>query len=144
MYNTPVTRLVMVSDTSANLPCTHLDTVNDAAKVATCLIGDRPVEHVLAIFLDSARRITGVSIVSIGTAIMCLFDVKQVLRTVLMSHAECFVLAHNHPDGIPTPSMADMETTMVLRKACKTVGISMLAHVVVTADPTKFQEVITP
>lgn len=133
-YATPIVRLAMVSDVSAEIPCTHVDRSADAAKIATAIIGDRPTEHMLAIFLDSCNRVTGVSILGMGTTSTMLIAPADILRAVLMSHSVGFVLAHNHPSGDPTPSGADREFTIHMKTACKAVGLTMLDHITVTAS----------
>lgn len=133
-YATPIIRLAMVADISTEIPCSHVDTSRDAARIATAIIGDRPTEHMLAIFLDGCNRVTGVSILGMGTTSKMLLAPSDILRAVLMSHSVGFVLAHNHPSGDPTPSGADKEFTIHMKKACHVVGLTMLDHIVVTVN----------
>ena len=38
---------------------------------------------------------------------------------------------HNHPSGDPSPSAPDVQVTLVLREAVRTVDIALLDHVIV-------------
>jgi DNA repair protein RadC len=44
------------------------------------------------------------------------------------------VLAHNHPNGIAVPSKDDIDTTVTLKKAFDTMGITLLEHVLVAGE----------
>jgi DNA repair protein RadC len=44
------------------------------------------------------------------------------------------IIAHNHPSGNKTPSEADRRMTKKLKEACALLEISILDHVICTAD----------
>jgi len=48
------------------------------------------------------------------------------------------IVAHNHPSGDPAPSDEDIRVTRQLAEAGKILGVELLDHVVVTADPANF------
>ncbi|MFR3358578.1 MAG: JAB domain-containing protein [Eubacterium sp.] len=37
---------------------------------------------------------------------------------------------HNHPSGDPTPSQADLDATIRMKKAGEMIGISLLDHLI--------------
>ena len=41
---------------------------------------------------------------------------------------------HNHPSGTPVPSVADINETNKLRKACDIFDISLLDHIILTDE----------
>jgi len=51
---------------------------------------------------------------------------------VLRRDGQGFALAHNHPNGDPTPSAADIDATARLEEAAGAVGLSFLDHIVLT------------
>lgn len=57
-------------------------------------------------------------------------DVRIVLREAIMGNAPHIALCHNHPSGDCTPSVADNKLTSDLKKACDTVGIKLIDHIV--------------
>lgn len=59
--------------------------------------------------------------------------VEDVMRAVLESGCEGFVVAHNHPSGIAKPSKADRDLTRQIQEATKPFGkgVALLDHVVI-------------
>ncbi len=58
----------------------------------------------------------------------------------ILAGATALVVAHNHPSGDPAPSVADVQTTRVLREAAKVIGIDLLDRIIVgdkNADPQR-------
>lgn len=102
----------------------------DAAKVAQHVLRDAAVENLIAIMLDGRGNVTAVSTISVGGVHHASVIAADILRVVLARHATAFVLAHNHPSGDPTPSLADVTLTAAVRKAAESVGLHMHDHVV--------------
>ena len=48
--------------------------------------------------------------------------------------ASAIILAHNHPSGDPTPSIADINLTKTLRDALALVDVRVLDHIVVATE----------
>ena len=59
-------------------------------------------------------------------------DVRIVLREALLCNATVVALCHNHPSNNPRPSGDDDRITQRLQKACETMRIYMLDHLVIT------------
>ncbi len=59
-------------------------------------------------------------------------DVRVILREALLANATVLTLVHNHPSGNNRPSGEDDRITMKLRKACETMRIYMVDHVIIT------------
>ena len=60
----------------------------------------------------------------------CVLHPREVLKKGLQYDASCFVLIHNHPSGDPTPSQADLDATIRMKKAGEMIGISLLDHLI--------------
>ncbi|MBO7654267.1 MAG: DNA repair protein RadC [Kiritimatiellae bacterium] len=56
---------------------------------------------------------------------------RDVFREAIRWNAHCIVVAHNHPNGDPTPSEGDIETTRVLMALSKDLGLPLLDHLVI-------------
>lgn len=89
-------------------------------------------ERVVLIACDSAGAVLRTSVLTEGSSDGSLVPVRDVLRSVLSVGAAAFGLAHNHPSGNLTPSVADRQITERLREAGETVGLRFLDHVIVT------------
>lgn len=88
--------------------------------------------------------------------LLCLTPQKQVKHTIMiregsfdttyiepwddiispLNRVECkdFILAHNHPFGLPVFSSKDVYTTLTLKKACKGLGVDFVDHLLVAED----------
>ena len=91
-------------------------------------------EEMWALFLNNAHRVIGQLKVSEGSATSTLFDIKKVLKHALLNDSQAVVLCHNHPSGACQPSGPDRQLTDSFAKACKTLEIRFLDHVIVTTD----------
>lgn len=56
---------------------------------------------------------------------------QEVIKLALSTKAYAVMIAHNHPSGNLHPSQADLQITRDLDKALRTVGISLLDHIIV-------------
>ncbi|RYD55748.1 MAG: hypothetical protein EOP60_05755 [Sphingomonadales bacterium] len=65
---------------------------------------------------------------------MVLFDPLLPQQRIAALDAEAVVMAHNHPSGDSTPSVADREATRMLARALDGLGIRLLDHLVVTRN----------
>ena len=83
------------------------------------------------LYLNSGSYLLGMHKVSSGNLNTTVVDSRQILKTALDRGASGLVMVHNHPSGNPTPSIADINETDRLRKACNSMGLSLSDHVVV-------------
>lgn len=56
---------------------------------------------------------------------------RRLLELAYRAHASAAVLAHNHPSGIAIPSGEDICTTISLREAFESMGVTLLEHILV-------------
>ena len=59
---------------------------------------------------------------------------RKLVEHAYHARASMAVLAHNHPFGIAIPSKDDIDTTVTLKKAFDTMGITLLEHVLVAGE----------
>lgn len=91
-----------------------------------------PVESVLAIFLNSANKIIGYTVVSKGTINQSLIHPREVFKGAVLANASAVILTHNHPSGNLNPSEEDLSITERVRKAGDILGINLLDHIIVS------------
>lgn len=91
-------------------------------------------EHLRGLYLDTHNRIIHDEVLSIGTVNSSIIHAREVFKPAIEYGAAAFILVHNHPSGISTPSESDKAITEQIIKAGKVLGISLLDHVVVARD----------
>ena len=80
------------------------------------------------------HELLGVSCVSKSGINTALVDIRIILQTALVSHATNIILSHNHPSGNSVASKTDNSLTSRLKKACETLDIQLLDHIILTED----------
>ncbi len=93
-----------------------------------------PKEHLRGLYLNSHNQIIHDEVISIGTINSNIVHPREVFRPAVEYNAVAFVLAHNHPSNIATPSEQDVEITRQIVQAGKILGIHLLDHVIITKD----------
>ncbi len=81
--------------------------------------------------LDGRHRCLAVRRLTEGTRTHAPVDPADVFRTALLDHAAGLVAFHNHPSGDLDPSPDDVELTRRLAAAGRTLGVSLLDHLIV-------------
>lgn len=94
-------------------------------------IGDIPHEECHLLLLDVKNQYMGHHVVSRGGISESTVDIRLVLRHALITGAPNLILAHNHPSGNPNPSRQDDELTHRIQRACQTMSLRLLDHIVI-------------
>lgn len=89
------------------------------------------VEQIAVILLNTRRRATGFSIISMGSNDTVFVHPREVFRPAVISNAAAILLGHNHPSGDPTPSEADIRVTRDLIRAGQLLKIDVADHIIV-------------
>lgn len=87
-------------------------------------------------YLDSGHRLLrdGVETLEEGTVDRATVYPRRVIESALRRGAAALVLAHNHPNGQPTPSEHDKLLTRAVVLAAETVGVRIVDHLIVSAS----------
>lgn len=88
-------------------------------------------ECLVALLLNTRRRIKGHCFVSTGTMDTLLVHAREVFRLAIIGSAHSIVVMHNHPSGEAMPSQGDINVTRDLIRAGQFLKIELLDHVVV-------------
>jgi DNA repair protein RadC len=113
--------------------------INDPQLVADMLhdtlsqadIFDRHKEHLWGIYFDNRNKIKRVDLLGIGTLNASLVHPREVLVIAIKSLAASFMIAHNHPSGVVTPSESDTSVTKRMAEAGGIIGITFLDHLII-------------
>lgn len=141
MWQMPESLAAQVTAADALARCVgeQVATAEDAARLfhaAVPITGS--MEGFFVLPLDDAGCALSVPVlVSLGhetgtTAV----DPCEVFGEALKAGARSIVVAHNHPSGDLTPSVADIATTKKLRETGKMLGVSLLDHLILGSNGT--------
>ena len=91
-------------------------------------------ETLFLICLDSGNHITYCEPISNGNLDTVTIEPRCVVQKAMERRASCVVLAHNHPSGIPLPSLSDVSLTQNLKDALQLFNIELLDHFIVAGE----------
>ncbi len=96
--------------------------------------GNNAYEEIWVMILNRSNQVIDIVQTTKGSAVSVIFDIKQLMKHLILNNAEGAVLVHNHPSGALKPSGADDQITYSFRDACKYFSIRLLDHVIITSD----------
>ena len=88
-------------------------------------------EVLLAAYVDGAGRVLKCEEIARGGHARVQVDSYKIARGALMAGAAGVALAHNHPNGTPTPSQEDFDMTDRLQRTLSELGLELVDHCVV-------------
>ncbi|AIL32832.1 RadC family protein [Basilea psittacipulmonis] len=95
-------------------------------------IGQQSIEHCIALFLNASNQLICMQKISFGTIDETAIYPREIIKHALKNHAYSVILAHNHPSGSCTPSLADINITKKIKSTLQLVNIHLLDHIIVT------------
>lgn len=84
----------------------------------------------LALFSTSHMLIKEI-LISEGTINSALISPREIFIEALKYEAVHIILVHNHPSGLPEPSVSDIQTTIKIKKAGELMDINLSDHIIV-------------
>lgn len=111
-----------------------LTTPEAVARAFTARIGALDHEEMWVVAVDGRNHVRGVRKVAQGGRHGLVVTSREVLSAALSDAASAFVLVHNHPSGVPSPSTEDVVMTQAIAAAADVIGVPLLDHVIVTAS----------
>lgn len=101
-------------------------------------IGALPHEVFEVGYLDSGYRLLrdGVERLEEGTIDRAAVYPRRVIEAALRRGAFAIVLAHNHPNGVVTPTEQDKVLTRAIALGAETVNVRVLDHLIVSTQET--------
>ncbi len=107
---------------------------SEVAELARQVLDGLRRERAIVFVCDQRGRLIRQVQLSDGTANRSLIQVREVLNAVLRHDGAAFALAHNHPSGNSRPSQADIDVTVAIAAAAKSVDLRFVGHVIVAGD----------
>lgn len=87
-------------------------------------------EEFWVLLLNNKNHIIGRELISKGGIDVVSVDIKLIFHVALGLKATGIVLSHNHPTGIPVPSLTDISLTKKIVEAASFLEIRVLDHVI--------------
>ena len=115
----------------------YLTPIKASAQAAGYLREDlRDLDHEESwiLLLNSANLPLAKKMITVGTIKSTQIDHRRIIKEALLTNATAIILFHNHPSGTPVPSVADINETNKLKKACDIFDISLLDHIILTDE----------
>ncbi len=88
-------------------------------------------EQFRILFLDKKNQLIADEVQQQGTVDHTPVYTREVIKRALELGSTAIILAHNHPSGDPTPSMADVEMTKKIIAAGEKMGILIHDHIII-------------
>ena len=90
---------------------------------------DKEVFKVIS--LNGSNRIIDIHDAAIGTVSEAVVYIREIIKHLILLHANSAVFVHNHLDNNVNPSKDDRQLTDELMKACKLMNIRVLDHIII-------------
>jgi len=88
-------------------------------------------EKLMLCMFDSQCVLLGEEVISIGTVNASMISPREVFKKALMNQAVYIILLHNHPSGVPMPSMQDKLVTSRVEQCGEMIGIHLSDHIII-------------
>jgi DNA repair protein RadC len=100
------------------------------------LIGTRPYEVFVSLFLDARHRLIRSEESSRGSLTRMAVYPREIVRRTLALNAASLIVAHNHPSGAVKPSASDRRLTRTLRETLALIDVQLIDHLIIGAQET--------
>lgn len=88
-------------------------------------------EKLMLCMFDSQCVLLGDEVISIGTVNASLVSPREIFQRALMNQAVYIILLHNHPSGVPMPSMQDKLVTKRVLECGEMLGVHLSDHIII-------------
>lgn len=109
--------------------CNHVEAIRPACNKLLSL-DTYPNEVCVVLSLNNKCRLTGATIVTVGTLDASLIHSREVFQAAIMNNSASVIIVHNHPSGDPTPSKEDIDVTRRLIESGRILNIPVRDHVI--------------
>ena len=91
-------------------------------------------EVVYLLLLNNKLELISLERVHDGSVNSAQIELRKLVDLIIKKNASSVILAHNHPDGFPSPSYEDIQTTADLISTLNLIDIQIIEHFVVTEN----------
>ncbi len=108
--------------------------LKDMADFVIPLFSFEMEETLYLICMDEGNHITYCESIAQGNLDSVGIEPREVVQKAMERRAVRVVLAHNHPSGIPSPSLSDVSLTQTIKEALRLFNIELLDHFIVAEE----------
>lgn len=112
---------------------TRILTPQDAVKHLSSYFTDLDLEQLVIMSLDHKNYVVS-NIRFNGCDTYVNFNLKEILKKVILSNGNKIIIAHNHPSGQCYASKSDIRLTNYARLISDMLGIACLDHIIFTHE----------
>lgn len=113
---------------------TVMKSVDSASAYIRTLYAAEKNEKFMIFHLNAMKRLIKYDIIATGTVNSVNVDIRSIVEKALAAGASACIIAHNHPDGNPSPSRDDLSVTGKISDALGALGITLADHIIVSPD----------
>ena len=89
------------------------------------------VEKMYGVFVNGQNNILAIDLLAAGSIGQSSVYPREIVKKVIKNKAASLIVAHNHPSGNPYPSSEDRLITQSIMIAVKSIGVSLLDHIII-------------
>jgi len=89
------------------------------------------IEIVYCLFLDTRNRMLAIDKIFTGSISSAVIYPREIVKRVIALRANAVIMAHNHPSGVPEPSLDDKSITKKLFMALGAIDVKLLDHIII-------------
>lgn len=108
-----------------------LDNYSDVATYFESLLIGKSNESFYMLCLDINKKLKKAIKISDGTSNSAPIYLEKVVSDALLYNSSFVIIGHNHPNGTPKPSSADITVTNRIVNVFEPLGIKVLDHIIV-------------
>jgi DNA repair protein RadC len=109
----------------------QMSTAADIYEYMHTRMQDLDVEEAWVLLMNQNFRLIKDVRISHGGITETAVDIRIIMREAILANATIIALCHNHPSNNPRPSKDDDHLTERVQKACETMRIHLLDHIIV-------------
>ena len=109
----------------------QMSTAADIYEYMHTRMQDLDVEEAWVLLMSQNFRLIKDVRISHGGITETAVDIRIIMREAILANATIIALCHNHPSNNPRPSKDDDRLTERVQKACETMRIHLLDHIIV-------------
>lgn len=111
-----------------------LNTLENLKEYFVPLFYGKHNEELHLVCLDASLHPLCDTVISEGSVNASAVNIKRIVEAAVESHAARVMLAHNHPSGLPRPSMRDETATKAVTAALKLLDVELTDHIIVAEE----------
>lgn len=120
--------------TKQNIVTAQIKTPEQASAYLIPLLRTYSVEQFVLVCLDNAGKVKKVYDITNNELDMVHINIREIISIVTANKTAQVILAHNHLNDNPEPSIEDMQMTRRLSSLFDNLGIKFLDHVIVAGE----------